>query len=395
MHDDLNETPSPAAPPVADGTDAGAPADASTASSAATPAAQPRMPLLGKIAIGVSIFLLVVVIAGFLIHVPYSTIAPGEAVSLTDLVHVDGGKTFPTPRGDIRLLFVRERNHVNLWRYLQARLDSDIDLFKEKQLNPGNEPQGDLNAEAAADMAQAKIAATKVALQAAGYTVKPAQSGLTVLATLPSKPAGKVLKANDVILTADGKPVRTGTDLRKAIAGHKAGDTVALGITRKGEPQTVHAKVVDIQGTPGIGVIVSPVYNFPIKVAVDTEGIGGPSGGLSMTLAIFDDLTAGDLTGGQRVAVTGTMDPNGNVGEIGGIAQKAVAARAAHAKLFIVPKCAASDPPAQLQACQKDLTKATQRAGSKVKVIPVATFDEALQALRDNGGATPVTTRAA
>jgi PDZ domain-containing protein len=393
MHDDPDEMWPPSASVVADGADAST-ADAD-AIDAPTPAEQPRLSLLGKIAIGVSILLLVVFIAGFLIHVPYSTIAPGEAVSLTNLVKVEGGKTFPTPRGDIRLLFVRERNNVNLWRYLQARLDSDIDLFKEEQLNPGNEPQGDLNAEAAADMADAKLAATKVALQAAGYTVKPATSGVLVQEPLPSKPAGKVLKAGDVIVAADGMTLRTTKDLRTAIAKHKAGESITLDIKRKGEPRTVHVKVADIDGTPAIGVRVSPIYDFPIKVDVDTEGIGGPSGGLAMTLAIFDDLTAGDLTGGQRVAVTGTMDPNGNVGEIGGIAQKAVAAKAAHAKLFIVPKCAASDPPAQLQACQKDLTKATQRAGSKVKVIPVGTFDEALQVLRDNGGATPVTTRAA
>jgi PDZ domain-containing protein len=391
MHDDPNEMPRPAAPSVATGTHP--PLAADTDASAHTD--QPRVSLLGKIAIGISVFLLVVGIAGFLIHVPYSTIAPGEAVSLTNLVQVDGGKTFPTPRGDIRLLFVRERNHVSLWRYLQARLDSDIDLFKEEQLNPGNEPQADLNAEAAADMADAKLAATKVALEAAGYTVKPATSGVLVQAPLPSKPAGKVLKAGDVLVAADGKPLRTTTDLRSAIAKHKAGESLTLEIKRKGEPQTVHVKVADIDGTPAIGVRVSPIYNFPIKVGVDTEGIGGPSGGLAMTLAIFDDLTAGDLTGGQRVAVTGTMDPNGHVGEIGGIAQKAVAAKAAHAKLFIVPKCAATDPPAQLQACQKDLAKATQRAGSKVKVLPVGSFDEALRALRENGGTTPVNTRAA
>ena len=86
-----------------------------------------------------------------------------------------------------------------------------------------------------------------------------------------------------------------------------------------------------------IGVHVFPHFDFPVKVAVDTAGIGGPSAGLAMTLAILDDLTPGDLTGGKRVAVTGTIDPEGNVGEIGGIEQKAVAAQAAGAQLFIVP----------------------------------------------------------
>src|SRR5207253_1810492 len=89
-----------------------------------------RVPLWGKVGIGVAIATLVVVVAGFMIHVPYSVISPGEAVPLTGLVKVDGAKTFDKPRGDIRLLFVRERNHVSLWRYLQAKLDSDSDIFK-------------------------------------------------------------------------------------------------------------------------------------------------------------------------------------------------------------------------------------------------------------------------
>ena len=88
----------------------------------------------------------------------------------------------------------------------------------------------------------------------------------------------------------------------------------------------------------------------------------------------------------MRVAVTGTIDPSGNVGEIGGIEQKAIAAKAAHAKLFIVPQCSPQDPPAYKTACEKDLARATQRAGSGVKVIPVSTFKEALDVLRANGG---------
>jgi PDZ domain-containing protein len=120
-------------------------------------------------------------------------------------------------------------------------------------------------------------------------------------------------------------------------------------------------------------------------VDVDTSSIGGPSAGLAMSLAILDDLTPGDLTGGKHVAVTGTIDPDGRVGEIGGISQKAVAARAAGAQLFLVPQCT-SDNADALQSCKADLARATERAGKNVKVIPVATMADALRALRANGG---------
>jgi PDZ domain-containing protein len=102
-----------------------------------------------------------------------------------------------------------------------------------------------------------------------------------------------------------------------------------------------------------------------------------------MALAILDDLTPGNLTGGTRVAVTGTIGYAGTVGEIGGIEQKAVAARAAGARLFIVPACTT---PETKVSCETDLQRATKRVGAKVKVVAVQTFDEALRVLRQNGG---------
>jgi PDZ domain-containing protein len=345
------------------------------------------------IAIGFSILVVIVVVAGFVVHLPYTTVSPGSAVSLTKLVTVDGAQTFPDKRGDFRLLYVRERNHVNVWQYLQAKLDSDTEIFKEKEINPTGESQEDQNVRAVSDMALAKIAATKVALQAAGYTVKPASEGLVGLASFPSRPAGKVLKTGDVILEAGGKPVKSQKDLSNAITADASKRKVPLVILRDGQRMNVDVGIENIKGKPSIGVYVTPRYDFPVQVAVDTAGIGGPSGGLAMTLAILDDLTPGDLTGGKRVAVTGTIDADGNVGEIGGIEQKAVAARAAGAKLFLVPQCAKSDPPPYLDACKKDLVRATDRAGKNVKVIPVSTFDDALRVLRENGG-DPVETTA-
>jgi PDZ domain-containing protein len=126
-------------------------------------------------------------------------------------------------------------------------------------------------------------------------------------------------------------------------------------------------------------------------VNVDTTGIGGPSAGLAMALAITDTLTPGNLTGGKRVAVTGTIDPEGNVGEIGGIEQKTVAARAAGVSLFLVPQCSPSDPGPALASCRDDIERAKRRAGSKIQVVPVSTFTQALSVLRQAGGA-PVST---
>ena len=123
--------------------------------------------------------------------------------------------------------------------------------------------------------------------------------------------------------------------------------------------------------------------NLTADVTINTDRVGGPSAGLAFTLAIIDDLTPGDLSGGKRVAVTGTISEDGSVGEIGGISQKATSAKAAGAEVFIVPACARTDIKKE---CERDLAKAKERAGD-LQVIPVATFDEALKALQDIGQA--------
>ena len=98
-------------------------------------------------------------------------------------------------------------------------------------------------------------------------------------------------------------------------------------------------------------------------------------------------LTANVVEAVIQRAVDHGVEPAVVTGEIGGISQKAVAARTAGAQLFLVPECNPENDPALLESCKADLAKATERAGRKVKVIPVATIDDALKALRENGGA--------
>ncbi len=109
-------------------------------------------------------------------------------------------------------------------------------------------------------------------------------------------------------------------------------------VRRDGKPVTVVVKPRVVDGDLRVGVTSGPGFIFPFQVSVDIpEDIGGPSAGLMFSLAIYDTLTPGSLTGGQIVAGTGTIDATGKVGPIGGIQQKVVAARQSGAELFLVP----------------------------------------------------------
>jgi PDZ domain-containing protein len=108
-----------------------------------------------------------------------------------------------------------------------------------------------------------------------------------------------------------------------------------------------------------------------IKVTLKLADVGGPSAGLLFTLGIIDKLNGdgsdGDLTGGRTIAGTGTIDANGEVGAVGGVALKTQAARRDGATVFLVPKDECSDAKSELP--------------KGLRLIPVTTLKGAVNAL--------------
>jgi PDZ domain-containing secreted protein len=111
---------------------------------------------------------------------------------------------------------------------------------------------------------------------------------------------------------------------------------------------------------------------LPFKVSVDAGDIGGPSAGLAFTLAILDTLTNGRLTGGHRVAATGTINPSGDVGDVGGVREKTAAVQAAGAQVFFVPKV--------------EYGNARAAAKPGLTIVPVTTLRQVLDVLRSKFG---------
>ncbi len=119
-------------------------------------------------------------------------------------------------------------------------------------------------------------------------------------------------------------------------------------------------------------------YHLPARVTINTANIGGPSAGLAMTLAIINKISGGSLTGDHVVAATGTISPDGQVGAVGGVEEKAVAVHNAGATYFIVPD-GGGNVDAARAADQPDLT-----------ILPVRSLAQALADLERIGGAKPV-----
>jgi Lon-like protease len=325
-------------------------------------------------------------VAGFLIHLPYVIISPGEAKPLDHhVVMIDGAQTYPH-HGNVLFLTVRVSNHdPNVWRVVASWLNSDRDVVdRETVVGCLSDTENEtINARL---MKQSQDDAKKVALTRLGYTVEAEPPEVTVTEVCQGAPAYHKLTAGDRVLAVDDQPVHQLADVAPLVQKHKPGDTVTVSYTRGGTTETTSIVAGKISGggrkcvttrgtttgTACLGVSMEPFvkYRFPINVTINTQQVGGPSAGLAFTLAIIDDLTPGDLTGGHRVAVTGTIAGDGTVGPVGGVEQKAITARHNGVSLMIVPR--------------QELKDARAGAG-KVRVVGVDTVDDALAALQKAG----------
>lgn len=307
-----------------------------------------------------------------LVRLPYYTISPGDAFDVRAQVTVSGESVDDTS-GEVLLLFVRQRSQVNGWRYIQAKLDDDIDLLDEEAIAGGLPPQ-DYNALNEAQMLESQLHAKKVALETLGFDV-PEVDGVLVLGTFPGAPAEAVLEPKDVIVEANGTPLASTPDLFEVMDDVAPGEDVELSVRREGE-ETVVTVGTEEQGNTGravMGVVPDrhPAHEFPVDIEIDTGSISGPSAGLAMTISVLDALSPADLTGGLVVAATGEIGPDGEVLVIGGIGQKTVSARANGADLMLVP--------------EGEIEEARARAKG-LKVVGVADIDDALAALEAAGG---------
>jgi len=338
--------------------------------------------------------------ASLLIHIDYYTEAPGDAVDVQPLVAIDGAPSYSDTPGRVMLLYVRRRERISLFRYAQAWLDPDIDAKKTDYDEPFQSP-ADRDAVSASDMSIAQLAARKLALQQIGEEIK-VLPGLVVSTTISGRPAAGVLRAGDAILAVDGTTLTAenpGEQLASAITAHEPGESVRITYERGGGRTTVTIATVDPgTGDAIIGVITQPRIEFPIDIRFEgqIESIGGPSAGLAMTLAAIDELTPGDLFGGARVAVTGTIDLEGDVGEVGRVDLKAKGAKRRGATLMLVPDCT---EPADREAyrsqsdydlavdfftsCEEEVREARDVIDT---VVEVDNLTEALAALAENGG---------
>lgn len=219
------------------------------------------------------------------------------------------------------------------------------------------------------EMQRSQRVAAAVALRELGYDVRAEAAGALVEFVAPDAPAQGKLRSGDVVVEVDGETVRGPSALRNAIREAGTERDVRLRVERGDDDVRVGVRPrTGPEGAPIIGVVVSQAADIelPVDVEIDTGNVGGPSAGLAFALGLMEQLGR-DVDRGNRVAVTGSLDLDGAVGQVGGLKQKTIAVDRGEFDVFLVP---AGDNAAEARRHARDL-----------RVVPVRSFQQALRAL--------------
>ncbi len=321
-----------------------------------------------------TVFVLVIIAAGLtFVPLPYVTLAPGPATNVlgtvdgTPVLTIDGAPTYPT-EGSLDFTTVvfdgGPGRKVTVYEVLGGWLAPDVDVVAEELYFPPDVTAEQVETENTAMMNESQVTAAATALRALGQDVP---TTVVVAQVVPGGPSDGRLEPGDEIIAVGGTEVASGDDVRAVVQPTAPGTTLPIVVLRDGERQTVEVTTEDNEGSSVIGVLLGLGYDLPITVTLNTGRVGGPSAGLMFSLAIYDSLTPGALTGGEAIAGTGEINDDGSVGPISGVAQKMVGAREAGATWFLAPA----------EECEATVG----RVPDGMTVLRVATFDEALAAV--------------
>lgn len=304
-----------------------------------------------------------------LVQTPYQLQMPGPVTEVQRLIEPN-----PHPGKGALYLTTIYSEPANLAEWLYAKVSPDAELIPREQARPRNVSEKEYQKLLTSMMDESKLAAKVVGLRAAGYEVKLIGHGVQINDVIEASKARDVLKQGDVIIEADGQSVMTANDLIALIQAHRPGEVLKVRVQRGEETLSLEFPLIAAPDEPGrarAGISVQTYkleFEFPTTLQLETRDIGGPSAGLMFALGVYNAVTEEDITRGHKIAGTGMISTEGKVGPVGGVKYKVAAAERARAEVFLVSR--------------QNYEEAQKHARS-IRVVPVGTFEEALQALRD------------
>lgn len=293
--------------------------------------------------------------------------APGGTINITDRVEMEG---YQNKDGSLNMLYVSEYEGTPA-TLLVAKLKSwDIEKNEERQIS--DESISDIEKRNKIMRDNSLDIATMVAYTEAGKEITIKDKKNVVIGV--TKDNG--LEVGDVILKTDGQECDDIKEIKKIISLKEVGDTITFKVLRNNKEEEIKSKILLEDNTKVIGVVIITEYDYDIDPEINVKfkkTESGASGGLMLTLTIYNAISDEDIIKGRNIAGTGTISPDGTVGEIDGIKYKIMGAAQDKMDIVFVPS-----------ANYDEAIKTKEKYNYDINIIKVDTFDEAVEYLKNN-----------
>jgi len=331
-----------------------------------------------------AIVALIAVLALCYVPLPYYIEGPGSANNLKSFVKIKGHADHRSGKFMLTSVMLAPARPIT-WLY--AQVNPHYSVVSEAEVN-GGQDNATYDKVQNFYMKSAINEAIATAYSAAHASYQKTYRGIYVLEVQSKSKFKQAVKVGDTITKVDGHHFTTAQGYQNYIASQGVGHQVTITYQHNGQTKQASAPLIKLstkRAGIGVGLTDNVKVTTKIPVKVDPGAIGGPSAGLMFSLQIYQQLTNQNLRKGRQIAGTGTINPDGSVGEIGGIDKKIIAAKNAGATIFFAPYV---KPTKALLALEEDhqtnyqLAKATaKKYAPSMKVVPVSSFNQAIKYL--------------
>lgn len=312
------------------------------------------------------ILFIVFVIVVFYVKLPYYIMAPGGTIDITDRVEMEGYKE---KEGSLNMLYVSEYD-ATMATYLWAKV-SGYETFASEKRQISNESSKEVETRNKIMRDNSLDIATMVAYTKADKKIDIKSKQNTVIATTNDNG----LKVGDIILSVDDKECEEVENIKNIIKEKEEGEIVTFKVLRKNKEKTIQSKVYKENNTKVIGVIIVTKYDYELEPLIDIKfksSESGASGGLMLSLTIYNAISGEDLIKGRNISGTGTISIDGTVGEIDGVKYKVMGAARNDMDIVLVPSSNYEEAIATKEKYNYDM-----------EIVKVDTFEEAVKYLRE------------
>ena len=314
-----------------------------------------------------SLIVIIIILLLFLVELPYAIYTPGGKVDLSKRVTVEGG--YET-KGELDMAYV-SMVRSSIPYILLSYVIPNWDLKKVSDVTYDNMTMDETIEIDKIAMQEGINNAIISAYKEANKEVKIKDEKLKVMYV--DKDSKSNLNIGDEILTINDIKVRNIDEIKEIIKDKNIKNELTVKIKRNNKTKIVKSKLIKLDNEIKLGIATTTLYDLETnpKVSVKTKSSeSGSSGGLMTSLAIYNSLVRQDITNGDIIIGTGTIDENGNVGEIDGIKYKLLGASKKKAKIFLCP-----------QENYKEAIKVKKDNNLKIEVVKVKTLNDAISYL--------------